>query len=220
MTRLPVQTDYLFHGPFPVLEGNIIPHLRECIATGSSGFFTETDCGEYIAFDYKDATVGSGAFPNPKKSSRKKKEQWLMALRRECRGLLVCSQTGQVLRQPFHKFFNINEAEETSQDIISTRLVENLDDKNNTTTILEKIDGSLVSPFQLNDIIRWASRKTIQPRLEEYCTSSDGYQDLARQIPSPTGSVKYRRDRVLWVWLSCFWEERVGFKRYNRRHFS
>lgn len=39
-----------------------------------------------------------------------------LAVRRECRGLLLHPVTGQVLARRFHKFFNVNELEETTGD--------------------------------------------------------------------------------------------------------
>jgi len=81
------------------------------------------------------------------------------ALLRECRGIMF-DMDGQVIRRPYHKFFNINERPETLQDDI---------DFNQHHYILEKLDGSMVTPFITNwtnygegegDIgsIRWATK--------------------------------------------------------------
>lgn len=58
----------------------------------------------------------------------------LWALRRECRGLLF-NADGTVLARRFHKFFNVNEKEETQSNVVS---LDNL-------SVLEKLDGSMIS---------------------------------------------------------------------------
>ena len=35
------------------------------------------------------------------------------AIRRECRGMIFCNRTGDILRRPFFKFFNMGERQET-----------------------------------------------------------------------------------------------------------
>jgi RNA ligase len=65
------------------------------------------------------------------------------ALRRECRGLIFCNETGKVLSRGYHKFFNQNERLET-QDI----------DLSQPHVILEKLDGSMLRP-------RWITKAGI-----------------------------------------------------------
>jgi RNA ligase len=60
-------------------------------------------------------------------------------IRRECRGITFCSLTGDILRRPFHKFFNIGEREET--------LPHNID-ISEPHVILDKLDGSMCSVFR------------------------------------------------------------------------
>ena len=54
-------------------------------------------------------------------------------IRRECRGIIFDSNTGDIIRRPFHKFFNVNEREETQDHVI---------DLSRPHAILEKLDGS------------------------------------------------------------------------------
>lgn len=61
-------------------------------------------------------------------------------IRRECRGLIF-DKEGRIIRRPLHKFFNINEREET--------LARNVD-LSRPHVILEKLDGSSISPFAIN----------------------------------------------------------------------
>lgn len=64
-----------------------------------------------------------------------------LAIRRECRGLIF-DNNGNLIRRAFHKFFNLNEREET--------LIENVD-FNEPHVILEKLDGSMITPLFLPD---------------------------------------------------------------------
>ena len=59
-------------------------------------------------------------------------------LRRECRGIIFDSATGDIIRRPFHKFFNVNEREETQDHVV---------DLSRPHAILEKLDGSMIAPF-------------------------------------------------------------------------
>lgn len=59
-------------------------------------------------------------------------------LRRECRGIMFDSVTGDIIRRPFHKFFNVNERDETQANTI---------DMSQPHIILEKLDGSMIAPF-------------------------------------------------------------------------
>lgn len=60
------------------------------------------------------------------------------AIRRECRGIIFDTATGNIIRRPFHKFFNVSEREETQADRI---------DLSRPHAILEKLDGSMIAPF-------------------------------------------------------------------------
>lgn len=59
-------------------------------------------------------------------------------IRRECRGIMFDQRTGKLIRRPFHKFFNVNEREET--------LASNVD-LTTLHVVLEKLDGSMIAPF-------------------------------------------------------------------------
>ncbi|AGS80907.1 RNA ligase [Caulobacter phage Cr30] len=61
------------------------------------------------------------------------------AIVRELRGIAFDSFTGEIVSRPFHKFFNINEREET--------LLENID-FSKPHYIVEKLDGSMVRPVK------------------------------------------------------------------------
>lgn len=66
---------------------------------------------------------------------------WNNTVRRECRGLIF-DKDGNLIRRGYHKFFNLGEREET--------LIENID-FSKPHCVLEKIDGSMVTPLWLPD---------------------------------------------------------------------
>ena len=73
---------------FPVLTGSVLPLVREAIAGCET--FVEMDRGTYLAFDYRSSRhLDARIFPDPKLARGRVK--FLHALRRECRGLLLCS---------------------------------------------------------------------------------------------------------------------------------
>jgi len=70
-------------------------------------------------------------------------------IRRECRGLIFDSTTGKILARPWHKFFNIGEKPETQPEKI------NLYEPH---VILEKLDGSCIFAFKLNEELKIATK--------------------------------------------------------------
>ncbi len=69
-------------------------------------------------------------------------------VRRECRGLIFDTE-GRIMSRPFHKFFNVNEREETQTHIL---------DMTQPHVIMEKMDGSMVRPIRLNGKVRLATK--------------------------------------------------------------
>lgn len=63
------------------------------------------------------------------------------AIRRECRGLIF-DLDGKLIRRPFHKFFNIGERVETMPNNL---------DMATEYVVYEKMDGSMISPFFLDN---------------------------------------------------------------------
>jgi RNA ligase len=70
-------------------------------------------------------------------------------IRRECRGISFDTETGDIIRRPFFKFFNINEREETQ--------LHNLD-FSKEHWVDTKLDGSMCSPMVVDDEILWATK--------------------------------------------------------------
>ena len=119
-----------------------ISHLDEVkkVIDGVDGFIiAERDWG-YVA-NYVQA--GTQTFPEVKSIED--------AIRRECRGLIF-SLNGKLLSRPYHKFFNVGERTETLPENF------NLDEPH---VILEKLDGSMIRPFIVDDSYRLGTKMGI-----------------------------------------------------------
>lgn len=109
-------------------------------------------------------------------SAKMRKEHSLRnALRRECRGLIFCAETGKILRRPFHKFFNVGERTETLPINVSLSL---------DHTILDKLDGSMIAPFILNGEVRYGTKMgvtDVAAPVEEFVKRNPKYDELSRK---------------------------------------
>ena len=93
------------------------------------------------------------------------------AIRRECRGIIFDTETGDVIRRPFHKFFNVNEREETQDHVV---------DLSRPHAILEKLDGSMIAPFIVDGQMIWGTKMgatDVAKPVEEFV--DDDYIDFA-----------------------------------------
>ena len=145
---------------FPILNGNVLSSIRECIK--DSNVFYQKHGDGYYAFDYKSSFhVPPNTFLDPKECSKKSKERIIRSIRRECRGLILSDKTGKVIGRRFHKFFNLNEKEETK---IGNKTI-----NPNEFILMEKLDGSLVTPIQLdNKNLVWMTKTTIIDEVESF----------------------------------------------------
>lgn len=94
------------------------------------------------------------------------------AIRRECRGLKF-HPDGTIGARPFHKWFNINERDETQQHVI---------DLSQSHTIMEKLDGSMIHPMAVGGVIRWMTKMGITDvalQAEEFVGANPKYHDFA-----------------------------------------
>jgi len=126
---------------FPSIEH--IDQVRAAIVGADE--FAEIGRTDHIIFDYRFVTATS--FPNIDPDGDAS-EATLAALRREARGLIFDRATGKVLGRRFHKFFNLGERDETRPDRI---------DFGQPHVMLEKLDGSMVSPILLGDRLAWTT---------------------------------------------------------------
>jgi len=96
-------------------------------------------------------------------------------VRRECRGL-VFDMDGKLINRRYHKFFNVNERDETQLNQI---------DWNKPHVILEKLDGSMVSPCYVNGHIRWMTKMGITDtsmEAEAFVASRPYYVECAKAL--------------------------------------
>jgi T4 RnlA family RNA ligase len=98
------------------------------------------------------------------------------ALRRECRGIIFDTATGDILRRPFHKFFNVNEREETQEHRVNLSYVD---------TILEKLDGSMIAPFFNQGVLVFGTKMgatDVAKPVEEFADNNPHYIDFSRDL--------------------------------------
>ena len=95
------------------------------------------------------------------------------AMRRECRGLIFDGETGEVLSRRYHKFFNHGEKSDSVVDLSKPH------------DILEKLDGSMISPIMLNGGIRWTTKMGITEiamQAEVFVAGHPEYVKFAEEI--------------------------------------
>mgnify|MGYP001807796432 CR=1 FL=1 len=126
---------------FPRIEH--IDQVRSAIA-GAEEFFEARRDG-YSIFDYRFVT--SSSFPDVDPALGQAAAQ-SAALRREARGLIFDTATGRVLGRRFHKFFNLGERDETRPERLEFAVA---------PLVLEKLDGSMVSPILLGERLAWTT---------------------------------------------------------------
>jgi len=117
----------------------------------SPKFFIEADRGDHSIFNYIVAFEHS--FPPPTTGDAALDREY--AILRECRGLTFGAD-GRIIARKYAKFFNLNEKPETQANVI---------DWSQDHDILEKLDGSMITPFYAGDLeditpeqIRWATK--------------------------------------------------------------
>lgn len=94
------------------------------------------------------------------------------AVRRECRGL-VFDLDGKLINRRYHKFFNVNERDETAIHQI---------DWSRPHVILEKLDGSMVSPCFVHGHLRWMTKMGLTDtsmEAEVFVASRPDYAEFA-----------------------------------------
>ncbi|KAL6079687.1 hypothetical protein QOT17_000802 [Balamuthia mandrillaris] len=111
--------------------------------------FTESRKDDVIIFNYDFCFKTT--FPDPN-TAEDAETAYLRRVRRECRGLIFSVETGEVIARRLHKFFNVGELEETEADRI---------DLTRPHVILEKMDGSLVSPFLTGGRLRFGTKSGV-----------------------------------------------------------
>ena len=97
------------------------------------------------------------------------------ALRRECRGILFYPD-GRIMARRLHKFFNVNERDETQHQLV---------DLSQPHVILEKLDGSMITPMVVDNAIRWGTKMGltgVAEGAEEFVSRHNNYYMFADQL--------------------------------------
>ena len=132
--------------PFPEIWH--IDDVRPAIEGRDEFIIAERDWGYVVNY----LVVMPDTFPEVKTSggSAKMREEATLhkAIRRECRGLLF-HKDGSIMARRLHKFFNINDRDETQFYEI---------DFTQPHVILEKLDGSMITPVVVDNAIRWGTK--------------------------------------------------------------
>lgn len=156
---------------FPIIEN--IEQVRKAIEGCSE--FVEYNRGTHIVFNYHVAFEDS--FPPVKTSggSAKMREQaeYDKSVRRECRGLIF-SPEGKIISRRLHKFFNMNERQETDEKNI---------DWSQPHFLLEKLDGSMITPLDLPSGLEWGTKMGVTDigyQCKQYVKKNTQYIDFAR----------------------------------------
>ena len=99
-------------------------------------------------------------------------ENHMDAIRRECRGILFYPD-GRIMSRRLNKFFNVNERDETLAHKI---------DLGQPHVILEKLDGSMITPVFTEAGIRWGTKMGITEvsmQAEEFVARNPQYAQFA-----------------------------------------
>lgn len=118
---------------------DVLPHIE------GWDEFRVMEKGWYTVINYMVAFEETFSYDSPDGSD----SYHNMSVRRECRGLIFDTETGQLISRPYHKFFNVGERDETQLDKI---------DLTKPHVVLEKLDGSMIRPIPTKEGFRLATK--------------------------------------------------------------
>lgn len=144
---------------FPLIHNikDVLPHLA------GRKEFAVTEKGSYTVINYH--VQMQDTFPPVETEAD--------AILRECRGIIFDTKSGNVMSRRYHKFFNAGEREEVSLSFI---------DLNRSHVILEKLDGSMVTPLVVDGVVRWGTKMGVtdfSAQIEEYVAKYKEYSEFA-----------------------------------------
>ena len=135
----------------------LITHLDDVKKVLDKEEFILVDKGDYQVITY--VYQDSTTFTDP--------------LHAECRGIIF-DKDGHIMSRRFHKFFNLGE-----KDLEV--------DWNQPHVILEKLDGSMISPIEIDGCIRWTTKMGITDvamQAEEFVAKNPVYSQFAETLIS------------------------------------
>ena len=149
---------------FPAIHhlSDILPAIEE-----SKDFSVIEKDGGYTCVRYM--MMGSDTFPSVQGD-----DAMHAALRRECRGLLFNTETGEIISRPYHKFHNLGERADIVPDLTKPHRA------------LEKLDGSMIRPIPMpTGGLRWGTKAGITDKsmpAETYVWQHPEYIEFANLI--------------------------------------
>ena len=161
--------------PFPYIKH--IDQVREALH-GREEFIITEKAGGFTVANY--LVNFEDTFPEIKLNEQGQfatKEDELYAIRRECRGLKFNTKTGLVAQRLYHKFFNYGEKAETQLIDLADYV------SGSNAKLLEKLDGSMISPIQLEDRIGWTTKMgetEVALLVKNLLDNNPQYEKLAR----------------------------------------
>ena len=160
---------------FPYIGGlsDVLPAIegRDEFVVAEKEGYTVINYNVMMADTFPDVIVD--ADPYDQASGVYEQRDYNAAIRRECRGMIFDSKTGDIIRRPFHKFFNVNERDETQDHVI---------DLSRPHAILEKLDGSMIAPFIVNGQMIWGTKMgatDVAKPVEEFVYAHRNYHHYA-----------------------------------------
>jgi len=148
---------------FPIIRhiDDVLPHIE-----GRKEFVVAEREG-YTVINYVVAMADTfEMYPNGFNNGRIMQYDIGGAVRRECRGLIF-DANGNLMSRPFHKFFNVNEREETQSYVI---------DLAQDHVVMEKMDGSMIRPILVDGYLRLATKMGVTHvamQAEEWLAAQD-----------------------------------------------
>lgn len=138
-------------------ERIVLDEVKELVATNSN--FIIVDKGEYLVASY--IRMGNDTFPPVVDRGT--------AILRELRGLIFNRRGDVIARRP-HKFFNVGERADVQFDVRRPHV------------LLEKLDGSMITPIPLDSGIQWGTKMGVTDvalQAKQFIDSRINYHQLA-----------------------------------------
>ncbi len=182
----------MMHFPFPLIRhlDEVLPSIRD-----REEFVVKRDpASGIIVLNYLFQTPET--FPDPK-SFEDRVEQNMAAMRHECRGITFDAKSGDLLVRKYAKFMNVGQTDGYAANRI---------DWTRQHWILEKLDGSMLTPFVRRDGVReWHTKMGATPvatPVAQFVASSglayDRFCDMVReQGKTPIFEWCSRRQRIV-----------------------
>lgn len=168
------------HYPFPIIRhlDDVLPHIA-----GRPEFIRVDKDGGYTVINYVFQTEDT--FPPVVDTAT--------AILRECRGLIFDTATGKILSRRFSKFFNLGEKPDARTIDVSK-----------PHNVLDKLDGSMISPLLINGGVRWVSKMgvtDVSMQAETFAATRESYERFAAHCigkgVTPIFEWMSRRNRIV-----------------------